>query len=511
MLTLSVLTIGLLTRFAPLSTPLTRCGAPSMIYDRGQDTGAEVDEATPQPREGASEPRRRSGRSNAAAFGNRIFVENLNLDTSWGALKDHFTSAGYPVAYASVSYDREAQRSKGQGIVQFETGDAMAHALSDAGMTGTTLDGVRIKCRPDAKALHVAARARDSRRQYDGYSEQGGQSRGGGDRGRSARGLGGTPREYNEFGHDYTRHADDRTTLDSAATEKVRMHAHAHACVCVCVLQVQCRCTACTLLLHIAYHRRCTGYMHVCSTAGAPAICICVLPATYICTLLQVHQLLRQRLECKLSRDFSKADKLLEALGGLGVSVADRQRQWRADGISFERAYTRVAKDVRSGPGGQVDTSRVGRLLEERASARRRKDFGAADELRDELRLRLGVEVDDQERTWWLVPEDEAEPGGAGSEPGGAGSDLDSERRGRQNQGGAAASFATRVQALPYSRSPNCDVDLSSQEREQIEDLLDARQAAKRRRNFQRADDLQLELRALGVETDDTAREWRLV
>ena len=288
MLTLSVLTIGLLTRFAPLSTPLTRCGAPSMIYDRGQDTGAEVDEATPQPREGASEPRRRSGRSNAAAFGNRIFVENLNLDTSWGALKDHFTSAGYPVAYASVSYDREAQRSKGQGIVQFETGDAMAHALSDAGMTGTTLDGVRIKCRPDAKALHVAARARDSRRQYDGYSEQGGQSRGGGDRGRSARGLGGTPREYNEFGHDYTRHADDRTTLDSAATEKVC----ARACMRMRMrttgaMQVHCMHAAAAYCIPPQVHRlyacmlycRCTGYMHMCttgyihmySTAGAPA------------------------------------------------------------------------------------------------------------------------------------------------------------------------------------------------------------------------------------------------
>ena len=66
----------------------------------------------------------RSRRSNEAAFGNRIFVENLSLDTDWGALKDHFKDAGYPVAYASVSYDREARRSKGHGIVQFETAEA---------------------------------------------------------------------------------------------------------------------------------------------------------------------------------------------------------------------------------------------------------------------------------------------------------------------------------------------------------------------------------------------------
>ena len=366
MLAFSALAIGLLTRFAPLSTPLTRCGAPCMLYDRGQDSGAEMDEAkvhtllsrraelrragdysgadavraelkdmdvtvwdrdrvwmhgtgdtqpptnsydreerTSQRREGANEPRK--ARSHAAAFGNRIFVENLNLDTDWGALKDHFKEAGYPVAYASVSYDREAQRSKGQGIVQFETADAMEHALSEAGMTGTTLDGNSINCRPDAKAQHVAARARDSRR-FDGYGDQGRDHDGeswGGDRGRSgdgARGGGRAAREYNEFGHDYCRNPDDRTTLDSATTEKI-------------------------------------------------------------------HRLLWQRLEAKLSRDFGKADELLTELGGLGVSVADRQRQWRADGASFVRAYTRVARDARSGPGGQVDTARVARLLEVRASS----------------------------------------------------------------------------------------------------------------------------------------------
>ena len=45
MLSVSALAIGLLTRFAPQSTPLTRCGAPCMLYDRGQDSGAEMDEA----------------------------------------------------------------------------------------------------------------------------------------------------------------------------------------------------------------------------------------------------------------------------------------------------------------------------------------------------------------------------------------------------------------------------------------------------------------------------------
>ena len=125
-----------------------------------------------------------------------------------------------------------------------------------------------------------------------------------------------------------------------------------------------------------------------------------------------------------------------------------------------------------------------------------------ADELRDELRLGMGVEVDDQEKTWWVVPEGEA------AEAGGQGSEDDADLS--QKPATRVASFATRVQAVPYSRSPNCRVDLSRQDREQIEDLMTRRHAAKRRRNFQRADDLQVELRALGVETDDKAREWRL-
>ena len=71
------------------------------------------------------------------------------------ALKDHFIDAGYPTVYASVSYDKERGRSKGCGIVQFETVDAMNAAVEQ--MTGSMLDGRSINCRPDAKATSAAA------------------------------------------------------------------------------------------------------------------------------------------------------------------------------------------------------------------------------------------------------------------------------------------------------------------------------------------------------------------
>ena len=121
----------------------------------------------------------------------------------------------------------------------------------------------------------------------------------------------------------------------------------------------------------------------------------------------------------------------------------------------------------------------------------------------------MGVEVDAQEKTWWVVPEGEAgEAGGRGPE---ARDDTDPSQEAARAGVTRVTSFAARVQAVPYSRSPNCRADLSRQDREQIEDLMSQRHAAKRRRAFQRADDLQLELRALGVETDDKAREWRIV
>eukprot|EP00964_Phaeocystis_antarctica_P121939 scaffold85616_cov50-Phaeocystis_antarctica.AAC.2 len=88
----------------------------------------------------------------------------------------------------------------------------------------------------------------------------------------------------------------------------------------------------------------------------------------------------------------------------------------------------------------------------------------------------MGVEVDDQEKTWWVVPEGEAQVGGGGRGPeadggGGGGGGGDAGQRSAARGGVTrVTSFATRVQAVPYSRSPNCRVDLSRQDRDQIED-----------------------------------------
>eukprot|EP00538_Stauroneis_constricta_P014169 CAMPEP_0119568228 /NCGR_PEP_ID=MMETSP1352-20130426/38281_1 /TAXON_ID=265584 /ORGANISM="Stauroneis constricta, Strain CCMP1120" /LENGTH=133 /DNA_ID=CAMNT_0007617591 /DNA_START=6 /DNA_END=404 /DNA_ORIENTATION=- len=55
----------------------------------------------------------------------RVFVEGIPDGVSWQTLKDHFRDSmeDSQVVFASVSVDPETGRSKGHGIVQFETPD----------------------------------------------------------------------------------------------------------------------------------------------------------------------------------------------------------------------------------------------------------------------------------------------------------------------------------------------------------------------------------------------------
>ena len=377
--------------------PTARCAVPHMLYQRGADTGGFVDEdrvrsliverdrlrkdgdfdgadgvraqlqddhdvtlwdkdrvwmhgtREPPAREARAKPegqqrreRNSQSRREKNNYGLRAFIENLSFECEWQDLKDHFIQAGYPIAYASVSYDREARRSKGHGIVQFETQDALDHALGPDGMTGTVLDGCAINVRLDAKSDPGAMtqrrgadrqppppmRGRDGgveRQRGDyatwgdaGYDNDDGSGRSSGmgrwdAAGGATRNNGGERRgeqrieynerpspdergggrriEYNEHGHDYDRHPEDGAALPAEALERVQ-------------------------------------------------------------------RLLWQRLEAKLARDFGRADALLAELDAAhGVSVNDGSKQWRADGAPFTRSY------ARHGPAGGVDGRRVEALL----------------------------------------------------------------------------------------------------------------------------------------------------
>ena len=118
-----------------------RCGPASMLYDRGEDSGAEVDEAriralifkrdqfrrdkdfagadavrtelledlevTLWDRDrlwmhGATKPPKKQERKRSN-YGFRIFVENLAFETEWTALKDHFAALWAVLAASMIA------------------------------------------------------------------------------------------------------------------------------------------------------------------------------------------------------------------------------------------------------------------------------------------------------------------------------------------------------------------------------------------------------------------------
>ena len=99
----------------------------------------------------------------------------------------------------------------------------------------------------------------------------------------------------------------------------------------------------------------------------------------------------------------------------MGVEVMDRDRVWRTGtgGGGASAPHNQYRRDDdRSIP---VDEANVTRILAQRTTAKMSRDFNTADALREELRG-MGVEVNDQERTWKMRG---AGPGGGGYGGGG--------------------------------------------------------------------------------------------
>ena len=80
-----------------------------------------------------------TGMGEEIRVGRRCFVSNLAWRTSWQDLKDEFRKCG-TVVYANVMRD-EGNRSKGWGIVEFETAEEAVTAMN-------TMNGVEIHGRP---------------------------------------------------------------------------------------------------------------------------------------------------------------------------------------------------------------------------------------------------------------------------------------------------------------------------------------------------------------------------
>ena len=158
-------------------------------------------------------------------------------------------------------------------------------------------------------------------------------------------------------------------------------------------------------------------------------------------------------------------------------------------------------------------------LLRQRGVAKSRKQYDESDAILQELRA-LGVDVDDKARSWWFVGGGGGGGGGYGGGRGGSfaargGGAGYSARDGYGSSAGrgrsgwvAGRAQLDRSKLHDYSRSHTDDYALRAEQLDRIDELLGRRLAAKRARDFEKADQLQAELRQLGIEVDDRARQW---
>ena len=131
----------------------------------------------------------------------------------------------------------------------------------------------------------------------------------------------------------------------------------------------------------------------------------------------RIHSMIAERLQAKLNRSFETADRLQYELVNAGVYVHDGMKQWRADGVPFGNFEGRGGKPGKT-KGSWSDRNRayeksaysvdiegtaeyqIAELVEERSKCKAARDYLTADRIRDELRDRFDVYIDDRLREW---------------------------------------------------------------------------------------------------------------
>lgn len=188
----------------------------------------------------------------------------------------------------------------------------------------------------------------------------------------------------------------------------------------------------------------------------------------------EIHELLAERLACKLARDYRNADMIQEELLEAGVMINDRQREWRADGASFDgynsRKYNQSPHSAHT-----EDADEIRSLIAERAKAKSERLYKKADAIRDDLLDRFDVSIDDKRLEWSV------------------GGDFGVV----QKQKRAFEGFKQAPDSLPVEDS------------DEIQQLVEERDMARADRNFERADQIRDELMERNIYIDDRKRQWR--
>jgi cysteinyl-tRNA synthetase len=223
-------------------------------------------------------------------------------------------------------------------------------------------------------------------------------------------------------------------------------------------------------------------------------------PNTSNLSELDIHAMLAERLEAKLGRQFNVADRIQADLIQGGVFVHDGRKEWRADGIAFgdlrggdgrpgrtsgsrsdrNRAYE---KSVHSPPVPEGKDDLVTALVNERLKYKELRDFEKADAVREGLRTKFNVIIDDKLKQWSI------------------GGDFGTEHRAQRD-------MMTAYNERGYVKSGSSEL-LPIEDEDYIQAKVDERREAKRDRNFETADVIREELEGkYNLMINDRLKMW---
>jgi len=224
-------------------------------------------------------------------------------------------------------------------------------------------------------------------------------------------------------------------------------------------------------------------------------------PNTSSLSIDEINSMLAQRLEAKMSRKFNIADSIQMELVDSGVFVHDGMKEWRPDGMPYGDFNSRdgrnpgmmrgsrnnnqqsYQKSVHSGNLEEVDDSVIDEMVMERFKCKITKQYDKADSIREDLRTKFNVIIDDRIKEWSV------------------GGDFGEEHNRNREM---ADTFANRGYVKSTTSTP-----ISEEDEGQIQALIDERTQAKKDRDFTTADDIRDELiQKFDVTIHDKMKLW---
>lgn len=113
-----------------------------------------------------------------------------------------------------------------------------------------------------------------------------------------------------------------------------------------------------------------------------------------------IHQLIAERMKCRLDRDFDRADAIQQQLIDAFVQLDDHRKLWRADGTRFVPYGYDYSYAPDAGPNtSSMPEEQIKELIEERFACKLSRDFESADLIEDDLG-EVGVYLHDGKRLW---------------------------------------------------------------------------------------------------------------